>query len=231
MNHRLIISLLPIAIIAACSGVGSVPIPDPAVTTVVTYDAGNKDASDASDTDASDASDADATDAADADAAPSCVPHTDGFICNALQKKCGPANVPLDNCNKPRAIANCGACKTKETCNAAGICECIPDSDAVLCAALNKECGTVSTFDNCFKVRNNVVCPACLPDLPGVTPACVNNACDYSNCSPGYTRCPNQPPGPAANGCQNLQTDANNCGVCNVACLPGKACVAGVCAP
>jgi hypothetical protein len=72
-------------------------------------------------------------------------------------------------------------------------------------------------------------CINCKPDVPGVTPACVADTCNYDTCTVGYTRCPPAVPPMGPAGCSNLQNDMNNCGVCGIKCAVGKACVAGIC--
>jgi hypothetical protein len=48
-------------------------------------------------------------------------------------------------------------------------------------------------------------------------------AAETTDCQPGWALC--------GGVCEELQTDARNCGACGVACGYGQACVAGACAP
>lgn len=151
-----------------------------------------------------------------------CVADSDAFICQTLGKDCGVIKAVVDNCTKTRDVL-CGP----------GVCgktfACVDNKCVSTCQAPNHICSNVCVANDVAACGPS--CTNCKPDLPGVTPACINNDCDYSTCTPGYTRCPNQPPGPGALGCQNLQNDPNNCGTCNTKCAAGKACNVGACAP
>ncbi len=188
--------------------------------------------------------------------APGCVPESDRDFCAG--KDCG-TRLGFDNCGGSREIKCGNACDKGFDCNDNKCTKCPAKTCAVLgftcgqavdgCGAA-LECGVCVDGKSCVAnlcqceapkhmcgaacVANDVAacgpgCQVCLPDLPGVTPMCVANQCNYETCKPGHQRCPNQPPGPGAAGCQDLQNDPINCGICNVPCLAGETCQAGVC--
>ncbi len=246
MKKYFVLAFIPI-ILLACSGSEGSPLFDPYTPPPPAAQANEA----GIDSSVVDASDADTS--SPVDAAPDTLPMDAGFdvevpvpcahggcgkgyrcvnnncvvcpakTCAELAFNCGQIS---DGCNP--APLGCGVCSNGTTCSNenGGTCQCVGPKH--LCPGPN-------AGDPATCVANDVLacgpqCIHCLPDLVGVTPACVNNACDYSTCSAGFTKCPNQPGGPAANGCQNLLTDPNNCGACGIKCPNDKACVAGVCA-
>ncbi len=88
-----------------------------------------------------------------------CTPETDAELCARLSKTCGEVTAG-DNCGTQRTVASCGTCTAPETCGAAGICSCQPESDAAFCARLGKTCGSHADLDSCGAPRT-ARCGAC----------------------------------------------------------------------
>jgi hypothetical protein len=140
---------------------------------------------------------------------------------------------PANGCevNLNTSTGNCGGCgKACSTNN--GTPSCMGGQCSIMCAAGFADCNmnvadgceinTASNVNNCLTCGH--VCPAA-----GGTPACVNNTCIITNCSPGLGDCDGLP----GNGCEtSTQTDPQNCGGCGLACFIANGtagCVAGKC--
>ena len=132
--------------------------------------------------------------------------------------------------------ANCGGCGNAcaDRPNATGVCASFncqavcdhgyADCDDDLSSSTTNGC-EVLLFDdptNCGACGN--VCPA----LPHASTACFAGSCTIGLCDAGYTDCNGDP----ADGCEaNVDSDANNCGVCGNICPAGQTCSAGGCLP
>ncbi|MGI5865588.1 MAG: WD40/YVTN/BNR-like repeat-containing protein, partial [Myxococcales bacterium] len=91
-----------------------------------------------------------------------CTPETDLALCTRMGKNCGPL-VAFDNCEGSRSVASCGECTLPETCGgggATGVCGCTAETNAQLCAALGRECGSATTTDRCGQQRT-LSCGSC----------------------------------------------------------------------
>src|SRR5262249_55257177 len=94
------------------------------------------------------------------------------------------------------------------------------------CGAQQKLCGAqcVSTMDPAFGCATPL-CNACLGGH-NATPACADGGVCRLKCNPGWGDCNGDP----RDGCeQELLTDHNNCGACNMRCASGI-CINGMCA-
>ncbi len=149
--------------------------------------------------------------------------------CNAGFKDCD--NDVSDGCevNVAGDVNNCGACGTR--CNVAnGTPACVAAACKVsACSAGFGDCDLA--YGNGCEVNTNTSlahCGGCNKPcaLANATPACTAGACGIASCNANFGNCD----GATANGCEvNLQTDAKNCGACNLVCPNGQMCVAGKC--
>ncbi|MGA9521059.1 MAG: hypothetical protein WBV82_06320 [Myxococcaceae bacterium] len=89
-----------------------------------------------------------------------CNPETDAELCAAKAVACGQIQT-TDRCGQPRLVASCGSCPDSERCNGEGLCTCVPESNAELCAANLKTCGTLTAIDRCGNSRTIVSCGSC----------------------------------------------------------------------
>ncbi len=92
----------------------------------------------------------------------SCASETNAQLCSRLGASCG-ALAGTDQCGQMRNVASCGSCYGSQTCGGGGTanqCGCTPASDADLCAARGKNCGSVSATDNCGASRT-LSCGTC----------------------------------------------------------------------
>lgn len=91
-----------------------------------------------------------------------CKPETDKQFCTRVGKSCGSVT-DFDNCENARVVATCGSCSAGGLCGAVtpNIC-CAPDTetDAAICGRLGKNCGQVTTTDNCRQTRT-ASCGSC----------------------------------------------------------------------
>jgi hypothetical protein len=87
-----------------------------------------------------------------------CVPESGRQLCTSAGAQCGTLTA-VNNCGLPQT-ADCGDCASGATCGAtiANVCGCVPESDAVLCAANGAVCGTLVATDNCGTTRT-ATCP------------------------------------------------------------------------
>jgi hypothetical protein len=91
--------------------------------------------------------------------------------------------------------------------------------------------GQISCNDVCVSVLDpSTGCgdPSCKPCALGhAKVACVEGACAIEACEDGFGNCN----GAREDGCEaTLRDDPKNCGTCGLACAPGFACTASVCA-
>lgn len=157
--------------------------------------------------------------------------------CNAGFANCN--GNPADGCetNIQTNTQNCGACNA--------VCPTLPNATVV---CVNGTCTIGSCnfgFANCdgFTPNGceanissstqscggcNIVCSV-PPNATSVS--CVNGQCVIAGCAPNFANCDGQ----YSNGCEvNIKTSPNNCGACNVVCVPGPhvtsvGCSNGVC--
>lgn len=93
-----------------------------------------------------------------------CTAESDTSFCERHGKECGEFT-GTDNCGESRTAA-CGSCPDGSTCGlkTPNVCgedeECVGESEAVLCAALGKNCGTLETDDRCDE-RRTIDCGSC----------------------------------------------------------------------
>lgn len=91
-----------------------------------------------------------------------CPSESSSQFCTRMGAQCGAVS-GTDTCGQPRNVANCGNCSTPKTCGGGGAanqCGCTSQSDAVLCAARAKDCGTLTLTDNCGATRT-ISCGTC----------------------------------------------------------------------
>jgi hypothetical protein len=115
--------------------------------------------------------------------------------CNACGNKC-------PRPNHIAAVCNNGVCGLGQCENGWSDCDKNPNNgcEAQLSSDVNN-CGL------CGKV--------CFQGAPNAAPGCVNGGCSFA-CNQGFADCN----GVAQDGCEvNLNSDAMNCGMCNVACV------------
>ncbi len=92
----------------------------------------------------------------------SCSSETNSQFCTRLGAACGPIS-GVDSCGQTRNVASCGSCTGSTTCGGGGTanqCGCTPQTDAVLCAARGKDCGSLTVTDNCGATRT-LACGSC----------------------------------------------------------------------
>ena len=174
-----------------------------------------------------------------------------GASCAASQCQLGACQSGFDNCDNKAAngcetdlqtsVGNCGACNN--ACNVPNATpRCIASSCEVgSCLGTYHDCND-NSLDGCeidvATNRNN--CGGCGARCSLANVAlggdCVASACKVTTCSAGFADCNTT----AADGCEiDMQTDANHCGHCDVACTvnngtpacASSACKVGSCKP
>jgi hypothetical protein len=157
--------------------------------------------------------------------------------CNA-DGACEPTcNAGFDSCDDSfgngceidlHTLANCGACGTScAHANAASAC---PDGNCNLstCNAGYGNCNN-NAADGCEERLNSAVhCGQCSRPctLSNASSSCSSGSCQVSSCNAGFGNCDAN----ASNGCEtNLQTSAQHCSACGMACAAGFVCQAGRC--
>ncbi|MEZ4296816.1 MAG: hypothetical protein R3B70_17755 [Polyangiaceae bacterium] len=134
-----------------------------------------------------------------------CVPTDDPTV--------GCAGESCDPCSDNNALPGCVAGECAVIKCDANFADC--DADA----ANGCEVDLPNDPDNCGACGNTC-------NTPNATPGCEANECTIDVCDAPWVDCD----GLVANGCEiNPQFDPNNCGGCNMPCLPGEQCEAGVC--
>jgi hypothetical protein len=123
---------------------------------------------------------------------------------------CGGCNVA---CAPSQTCAG-GSCQTPPSCRTTGC----PNSE-VCC---HDVCTNIETIQNCGACdspcppgSNECLSGACCTVMP------MGMACGIMGCAPPTQLC--------GQNCVDEQTDPNNCGGCDIECLPGEACVGGHC--
>jgi len=64
------------------------------------------------------------------------------------------------SCGDDGCGGSCGACESGETCTG-GACECVPETDAELCASAGRDCGSLTATDRCGTRRTIASCGSC----------------------------------------------------------------------
>eukprot|EP00698_Gefionella_okellyi_P009751 TRINITY_DN249_c0_g1_i2.p1 TRINITY_DN249_c0_g1~~TRINITY_DN249_c0_g1_i2.p1 ORF type:complete len:495 (+),score=59.94 TRINITY_DN249_c0_g1_i2:61-1545(+) len=157
----------------------------------------------------------------------SCSSGTCGGSCNAGFANCN-ANL-VDGCeiNTNTDTANCGACGT--SCTRPNLsASCSSGTCGGTCNAGFGNCNA-NLVDGCeVNLNNNLLnCGSCGHGCaaPNLVPACNAGSCT-GTCTTGFGNCN----GVFADGCEvNLQTSANNCGVCGRQCSAAQTCSNGQC--
>lgn len=94
-----------------------------------------------------------------------------------MGKACGPAS-GADKCGAQRSVATCAVCAAPKTCDTAGQCVCVPETDAAYCTRTGKACGSASGNDNCGVARTVASCGMCAGTNVCTTGTC---ACPETN--------------------------------------------------
>ncbi len=116
--------------------------------------------------------------------APPCVPESDSDFCQQLGKDCDGVTA-RDNCAQTRSV-DCGTCSGAEVCgatspNVCGEPPCVGESNPAFCARLGKDCGSVTSVDNCGTARTTA-CGTCNgSEICGASTA---NVCGEPPCVP-----------------------------------------------
>jgi hypothetical protein len=145
---------------------------------------------------------------------PVCIPESDARFCKRYGRNCGPL-AEVDNCNGRREVADCGVCVAPQTCGveSKGVCGCIPESDASLCARVGRTCGVLEAIDNCGAKRYVQDCGTCTgaSNICGMGGTCTCNG--NPACAGGLACC--------KTGCVDTNSNPANCGKCGGDCGPG----------
>lgn len=147
------------------------------------------------------------------------------WACDGSQKQCG-ANtcVPkttntVSQCGEP--CTDCNVSGGAIPAHASRVCE--SGSCDWTCDATYTECGNTCVADGTFTCGSGGACNAC-PNPPANAHAiCTgggNSTCDVE-CDGGFVDC--------GGSCISVQSDAANCGGCNIACGADEVCSAGKC--
>ena len=157
----------------------------------------------------------------------------------------GACNTGFANCDTIAANGcEVNILTSTQNCGSCGLICSLPNATAT---CVNGQCQVGSCnvgFANCDNVtangcevnilNNSQNCGACgvvCPSVANATVGCQNGNCTIVGCNTGFRNCDNI----FANGCEtNILTSVNNCGNCNVVCVPGPrvtsvACVNGTC--
>ncbi len=89
-------------------------------------------------------------------------PETDAALCLRLAKNCGSLTA-VDTCGRTRTVASCGTCTAPDVCGGVGkpnVCGDCNETDAQLCARVQKTCGPLAATDLCGKPRS-IDCGTC----------------------------------------------------------------------
>ncbi|MBL8604041.1 MAG: hypothetical protein JNK72_19090 [Myxococcales bacterium] len=169
-----------------------------------------------------------------ANAAATCAAGTCGFACNEGFADCDGDAMNGCEVELGTSARHCGACNNA----------CVTPNATAACARGACAVGTCDTgFGDCdtmaatgceTDLRSSVAhCGACGTACPAPAngaAVCADGACGLGACNAGFANCD----GMAANGCEaNIQTSAQHCGGCGMACAPANAagtCMGGVCA-
>ncbi|WP_157370521.1 hypothetical protein [Vulgatibacter incomptus] len=139
----------------------------------------------------------------------SCEAEDNAAFCDRLAKNCG--NVTdADNCGDRRTVS-CGTCPDGETCgaevaNVCGVCE--AEDDEAMCTRLGKQCGTLTSRDNCGDPRS-IDCGGCDDGLLCASNLCCQPEDDATFCSRQSKNC-----GSFASRDNCGQTRTVDCGTC-----------------
>jgi hypothetical protein len=135
-----------------------------------------------------------------------------GYKCNTGYTACGGACV--DEQHDP---ANCGGCGATYACTGGESCV----SGKCACTGTNHVCS-----GNCVSNDENA-CGASCTKCPAPTNGVAG--CNGTSCTTSCPTAPNTTYCSASNLCTDLQSDANNCSACGMACTGGQQCVGGSC--
>ncbi|MFM2151742.1 MAG: hypothetical protein RL199_177 [Pseudomonadota bacterium] len=111
-----------------------------------------------------------------------CTPETDAGFCERLFAWCGEVS-DVDNCDRPRTVASCGACPEGETCDVEKYCRCAPETDEVMCGRLGRRCGRLVGNDNCGDSRSIATCGSCGDGTLCIAGSCCTPETDAELCS------------------------------------------------
>jgi hypothetical protein len=100
-----------------------------------------------------------------------CTSESDAAFCERLFAWCGEVS-DVDNCDRPRTVASCGACAAGEECDVEKFCRCAPETDETMCGRLGWRCGRLVGNDNCDDARSIASCGSC-----GDGTFCVSGSC------------------------------------------------------
>lgn len=166
---------------------------------------------------------------------------TAGQICTggACEASCLPTQIlcngqcidPMTSNEFCGATAGCGASGLGSAGTACGPGEvCSAGACGATCGAPLTKCEPSGAPSYCADTQNDPAnCNTCgnaCPAVPNGIPVCTGGSCTYA-CAGNTVDC-----NPLAqDGCEDLQTDAANCGTCGNACPAGFRCGAGKCVP
>ena len=161
------------------------------------------------------------------------------YTCNSGYTNCGGNTAASINCIKTTDLQtdgqNCGSCGN--ACSAGKACiggMCVTNS----CSGVTPDLCVVSGTNTCKNINgtDSDHCGACNyrcssnPVANATSNTCTAGVCQYT-CNSGYTNCGYGATAASINCIKttNLQSDSQNCGMCNNICGTGKACVGGKC--
>src|SRR5207249_4563279 len=119
---------------------------------------------------------------------------------------------------------SCGTCTLPQTCQPTGVCACVPDDNATICARAGHNCGSLTSNDCCGNIVMVASCGTCTTPQtcqPTGVCACVPES-DPTFCARLGKNCGSVT---AADNCAAMRT-VGSCGICT---LPATCGASNVC--